>query len=654
MGQGVDYFWIGGTGNWSDTLHWSSDIGGFPTQDDNVIFDANSFTSKNQIMTIDVEAECLNMDWSNVANEPVLDGTNDFHVFNSLILSQKMEVKYSGNIYFDGNGYDQYILCAGNSLNSNIYFDGSGVWSISDMLDLGMKNIYLNNGSLNTLGNLILCGSFYSTTTNSKVLKLDSTKVIIQGLNGKWQVNNNLYFIKGTSIIEFVQSDFMSTSIFDGGSLSYCDIVFRNNGIIMGGNAYENLHFHSNCDYELQGGMTQTINGGLYARGCSGLINMSAGQGGVAKIVHNNSDINISFVSLRSIDAESNSGYSFYAWYSIDNGNNSDCNISSNSRDMFWINNSGNWSDTTHWTSSLADEDSDCLPLPFDNVMFDQNSFEDIDTVKVNISNIWCNNMTWSINDPAVFKSLVSDPVLTIHGSLEFSNSVQNLFGGIILFSDSLGGKTIKTSNKIFNNDLFFEGNNGAWTIIDSLIVEGSIHFNRGNLNTNNNFIRCNTFHSDSAFDRSINLGSSYLKLTKNSPYYAWSLNNENLQFDAGNSIIDLEYINSSFYNYGGDTISFYNILFSKDIGLARLYTFSDIYAKFHKVDFRGNGLIYSSNSFDTLSFSPGNNYDLPYGHTQTLNNEIFPTGNCNGPIVLESSKNGAQAFINKLADTLK
>ena len=653
IGQGMDYFWIGGTGNWSDTLHWSSENGGLPTQSDNVIFDANSFLSKNQIVTIDVEAECFKMDWSNVTKEPVFDGTNDLHVFSSFILSQEMEVKYIGNIYFDGNGSDQNVLCAGNSLNSNVYFDGPGIWSISDTLDLGMKNIYMNNGSLNTFGNLISCGSFYSTTANSKAIKLDSTKVIIQGLNGKWQVNNNLYFIKGTSVIEFVQSEFMSTNIFDGGNLSYYDVVFRNNGKILGSNTYEKLYFNANCDYELQGGKTQTINAGLYARGCSGLINISAGQGGVATIAHNNGDINISFVSLRSIEAESNSGYGFYAWHSIDNGDNSGCNISSNSRDMFWINSTGYWSDTTHWISSPADENADCVPILYDDVTFNNASFDGNDTVIADIENIQCNNMKWIGSQSPVFGNSSSNSTLTVHGSLEFSEYMENQYNGKVVFRDSLGGKTIKTSNKIFNNDLFFEGNNGAWSIIDSLMVEGSIYFNRGNLNTNSHFIRCNSFHSDSAFDRNINLGNSYLKLTKNSPSYAWSLNNENLQFEAGNSNIELEYINSSFYNYGGDTISFYNILFSKEIGLARLYTYCDIYAKFHKVDFRSNGLIYSSNSFDTLSFYPGNNYDLPNGHTQTINNEIFPTGNCNGPIVIESSKNGTQAFINKLADTL-
>ncbi len=45
----TDYFWVGGTGNWSDLTHWATTSGGstlhtsLPGETDDVYFDVNSF-----------------------------------------------------------------------------------------------------------------------------------------------------------------------------------------------------------------------------------------------------------------------------------------------------------------------------------------------------------------------------------------------------------------------------------------------------------------------------------------------------------------------------------------------------------------------------------------------------------------------------------
>jgi len=200
LGQGADYFWIGGSGNWSDTLHWSSEIGGLPSKNDNVFFNANSFLVENQTVVVDTEAECFNIDWTGVTFVPVFCGTADIHIYGLLKLSKKMEVTLDGDIYFDGDTGEHNINTAGNILHSDIYFNGSGSWNISDSLNVGINNIYLNNGSLNTMGNHINCGSFFSTSANSKILHLNSSFIKIQALDGKWQVDNSLNLNIGSSV----------------------------------------------------------------------------------------------------------------------------------------------------------------------------------------------------------------------------------------------------------------------------------------------------------------------------------------------------------------------------------------------------------------------------------------------------------------------
>ena len=97
-----DYYWVGGSGNWSDyDNHWATSSGGTtfhtqaPTSSDNVIFDVNSFDSFGQVVTLDEHANCLSMDWTGVTNFPVIDGNDhDMNIYGSLTLSADMTADF--------------------------------------------------------------------------------------------------------------------------------------------------------------------------------------------------------------------------------------------------------------------------------------------------------------------------------------------------------------------------------------------------------------------------------------------------------------------------------------------------------------------------------------------------------------------------------
>ncbi len=537
---------------------------------------------------------------------------------------------------------------------SSLTFDGIGSWNIIDLLMAPGQKVYLKNGTVNTNGNPVTIGSFESLTANSRTLNCGSSIITINGVNGSWTVNNQIILNAGNSTLRFESSDVQSQSVFVGGSLNYGNIIFMNDAIISGSNSFNDVFFNAGNDYLFQGGETQTFIGNLLARGCSGMITMGASGGGQANIAKNNGNINVYFVKLSSMKSLLNGSNEFNAYHSIDDGDNEGINIYVDNRDMYWINGTGYWSDTTHWTSSPNNDDADCVPIDYDNVFFNEASFTGSDSVQVDLKNISCNNMTWTGNDDPFFINSLSVPNLTLYGSLEFSANMTNHFTGTVLFADTLGGKTIKTSDKGFKKDISFDGENGAWTIIDSLKVEGIINFLYGSLYTGNNFVSCQAFRSDSAFIRALSLGSSEFIITNNISPNSWSLNSENMELSSGTSIIELKAAGSSFYNFGGDSVIFHNVLFSASTGAARLNTYSDTYAKFHNVTFKSNGTILSSNTFDTLSFSPGNYYDLPPGATQTINYEIFPTGDCQGPILIKSTTNGNPANIISTHDTIR
>lgn len=96
--SGPDYYWVSGSGLWSDySHHWATTSGGTtfhsqpPSSANNVYFDANSFSLAEQTVTIDAAAYCNDMDWTGVTNKPnlVITPSNKLTVSGSAILNLK-------------------------------------------------------------------------------------------------------------------------------------------------------------------------------------------------------------------------------------------------------------------------------------------------------------------------------------------------------------------------------------------------------------------------------------------------------------------------------------------------------------------------------------------------------------------------------------
>ena len=647
--QANSFYWIGGSGNWSDTLHWQSPNGGIPKASDNVFFNASSFTGPNQVVIIDEPAFCLSMDWSNALFQPGLSGNADLSIAGSLILCQNMTIDYSGSLEFMANGASYLIDVKNNILNSDISFTGTASWMLLNDLDINLNDFSLQNGTLDLNKKTLQCGSFYSVSTFNRTLKAFGSSIYIRGLNPDWEVNAQFNFLSENSIITFDHANFQSVANFKGGNKKYGNVVFKNNAILQGNNIFQNLILSPGQTYQFTSGNTQEILGALKARGCSGLIEILATGANQAYISKSNGNIEISFVMLRSMSAIMAGTYQFTAYHSIDNGNNANINIPFESRDMEWRNGTGLWTDTIHWTSQPIDEDADCLPLPYDNVSFTDNSFYGQDTVLLNISDPVVHHMTWINTIPAILDNITSTSGFRIFGSLEFSAAMQNSFNGPFIFSDSLGGKTIKTNGIEFKNNVVFDAENGGYTVLDSVKITGEIKYKRGALNLDGNYLECAKFYSDSAWIREFNISDSYIKLTSTQ----WHMNVENLELESDNSTIELIASGGRVYNFGEDTVQYHNILFSGLVNTGWIYTYPETYGIFHKAEFLSNGAILSNNTFDSLSFSPGNYYDFGSGCTQTINNYISPTGVCDGPILIKAYTNGVPANIKKLEDTI-
>ncbi|MCB0575030.1 MAG: hypothetical protein KDC61_10760, partial [Saprospiraceae bacterium] len=136
----VDYYWVGGSGMWSDhNTHWATASGGLvfhdqvPTSMDDVHFDENSFPSGGTVTVDETIVYCRSMDWTGATNTPEFSGSNNIYIHGSLILISDMTLSFSGQIHFLSELMLNTVTSAGQVFIGNVYFEGAGgEWTFSD------------------------------------------------------------------------------------------------------------------------------------------------------------------------------------------------------------------------------------------------------------------------------------------------------------------------------------------------------------------------------------------------------------------------------------------------------------------------------------------------------------------------------------------
>ena len=181
-------YWVGGTGNWNSTAHWSTTSGGasgasIPTSADNVFFDANSFSAGGQTVTINVNANCLNIDFTGATNNPTLAGASNrtITVSGALTFIAGMTVSFAGDFTFNGSG-SHNITSAGQTFNEDVLFNGTGTWQIQDDFTV-TDQIQLQQGTLRFNGHDISCNDLNANVSgdNNRTLNFGNSDVTITG-----------------------------------------------------------------------------------------------------------------------------------------------------------------------------------------------------------------------------------------------------------------------------------------------------------------------------------------------------------------------------------------------------------------------------------------------------------------------------------------
>jgi len=631
----ADYYWVGGTGNWSDISHWATSSGGgtmfftAPSAADNVHFDALSFTTTGLVVSINTTAVCRDMIWTGAKFNPTLSCPSVFslRIYGSLTLIPNMIFTMNGNVYFEATTTGKTVTSAGNAFRGIVYLRGiGGGWTLQDNLNVG-TNIYYENGNFNTNGKSVTCnGDFSSITTSNRILTITNSTITA----GSWSMNGTGLTMNTFNSLIRAASNFthsnipktynnvITTSLNGGGSnfnmitgapnltasgisnadsiialssldlkASYVNVILAHgytylesgntfkkvildssanigavtridylyvagddsiinslqagtailggNGTFHSSNTFDTLTLTAGKIYILEKNSTQIINKNITINGkCSGYMTIQSSSIGTnASISKSAGNVTGNYLLLRDIQATG--GAAFVANNSVDLGNNPGWTINSNNiTDLYWVGGTGNWSDSSHWSTTSGGAGGACLPNPLVNVHFDNKSFSAAgQTVALDVKLANCRDMTWT---GAGFKPAFSDTLnydLHIYSSLTLIQPMTFTFIGKIYFEAVDTGKTITTGNQTINGAIYFVGKGGGWSLLDSFKIINDIYYNNGKLNTNGNYVLCSFFSSKQPVLRNLIIANSNISTKK------WDVNGSNLTFNSSNSLIE-------------------------------------------------------------------------------------------------------------------
>ncbi|PLW95411.1 MAG: hypothetical protein C0593_14220 [Marinilabiliales bacterium] len=195
----ADYYWVNGTGNWSDLNHWAQNSGGsvlhinVPGPLDNVIIDDNSFPSNGTVNITAENATCHDLTFINSNAEITISTTPNvaLRIFGSLTFSDKVINGISGPVEFRAEE-STTIFTAGKAFLSSIFFLGeNGEWNLnSDIETTG--SIYHTFGTIITNNFSVNCGTFSSVNTHLRTLDLGASQVN----TGTWEITTENLTLK--------------------------------------------------------------------------------------------------------------------------------------------------------------------------------------------------------------------------------------------------------------------------------------------------------------------------------------------------------------------------------------------------------------------------------------------------------------------------
>lgn len=337
-----DRYWVGGSGDWNDASHWSLTPGGaggacIPTVNDNVFFNAQSFTAGSSTVTTTGNVYAKNMDWTGATNAAVFNESNafSFEIWGNLVMNPAVTMNTTA--VFMG-GTNTTINANGSTLgNFDITVNkpnGSITLGLNDDFNNPQTTILVTRGSLNAANRtLVLEAITDEGSTNATAIDISNTNysggwryngtnkslnaansilnaatfIVNGGVYNKVNVttqNVNWAIVTNTTVSKLVYANTApSTSLNVAAGNTIDTLEFKARGNITGtGNTIGTLIFSPGRQYTFATGTNTTVTNAWYGSGtpCS-LTDISSP--GTATVTVNGDPVNLDYIRLEGITA---------------------------------------------------------------------------------------------------------------------------------------------------------------------------------------------------------------------------------------------------------------------------------------------------------------------------------------------------------------
>jgi hypothetical protein len=204
-------YWVGGTGNWSDTARWSTSSGGssgasVPRSHDDVVFDsasnATAYTATVNTVTGGIRCKALTIAGPLSGNLTLAGSAAIVGIHGNVTLpATGLTRTYTGAITLSSSSTGRTFTTNGVTLASAITVNGVNCgWTFGSALDIGSSNLNVTNGSFDTGNYNVTCQQLISNNTNTRSVTLGSSTVSIADTLS-FTDPTNLTFSSGTSQI---------------------------------------------------------------------------------------------------------------------------------------------------------------------------------------------------------------------------------------------------------------------------------------------------------------------------------------------------------------------------------------------------------------------------------------------------------------------
>lgn len=577
-------FWVGGTGNWNDTGHWSTLSGGgsgaaVPTSADDVTFDSNSGVGT---VTIDAPAgQCLTL-LMNRTGLTILD-TAGLTVTNTLTLTLGV---------FNTNGQSE----------SWGAFSSSGAGART--LTLGASAITITTPSITAW-----------STTNTMTMSANTATITFNASNQTFSHSGNM---QGASIVSTGATTFTVSSAPLGikdftrtGTAVKTDSLTLSSGFAITGT----LTLGGNTVQGLNRLLIQVTNPGV-----------TTGRTITAPAVVINGDVDFTDTVITTSGGGSPTWSNPSAAYIGNGGNNSaviTANANASSTQTWATTGTGSWSDITKWTSRV--------PLPQDDVVF-SSAFAASPTITADMPRLG-RSIDWSASSGAVSwqpASLSSGG--TIYGSLTLRSGITIVTNLNALICAGRGSTNTLTwaGVNLQQHSLQITCGGGTYTILDNFLNVGAINVTNGSLIASGLTLSTWQFQSSqSGQTRFIDIRNSYIPIGNTAATSVINMIASGLTFLADGSTFDLTDTGSATKTVAGAGLKYGTIKYVTT-GTGNLtITGANI------IDI----LLVETTAGKTVTF--------PAGVTTTITQGLTLQGPAGGALSVVSSSPGTQAAIN-------